>query len=150
MTRRYLFLALIASMLAGPLAAQAGYDPAPDPVRTLRNANGLTIKMLLEAADLGGTELEIGEITFPPGPVPMRGHRHGAVEIFYVLEGELEHILNGTPHRLGPGMVGVVRPGDEVIHGVVSATPVKALVIWTPGGEADRIAPGFTVQPPDR
>lgn len=38
-------------------------------------------------------------------------------------------------------MVGVVKPTDTVLHRVLSDVPVKALVIWVPGGEADRIAP---------
>jgi len=36
---------------------------------------------------------------------------------------------------------GVVKPGDEVMHRVLGDTPVKAVVIWVPGGESDRIAP---------
>jgi hypothetical protein len=38
-------------------------------------------------------------------------------------------------------MAGVVKPGDEVMHRVLSDVPVKALVLWVPGGEGDRIAP---------
>jgi uncharacterized cupin superfamily protein len=132
---------------AAPADAQSTYQAAPSPTRTLRSANGLTIEVLVEAAGLGGTEVDIAEITFPPGPTPARGHRHGSTEIFYILEGELNHIVNGTSHRLTPGMVGIVRAGDEVIHGVASAGPVRALVIWAPGGEVERIAPGFAVQP---
>ena len=38
-------------------------------------------------------------------------------------------------------MAGVVKPGDEGMHRVLSDGPVKALVLWVPGGESDRIAP---------
>lgn len=31
---------------------------------------------------------------------------HGAVEIFYVISGELEHVVNGWSYLLKPGMVG--------------------------------------------
>jgi mannose-6-phosphate isomerase-like protein (cupin superfamily) len=72
---------------------------------------------------------------------------HGRIEIFYILAGRLDHVVNGESHLLRPGMVGIVRPGDEVIHRVVSDVPVKALVIWAPGGEADRIA-GFLNERP--
>ncbi|MCH7475211.1 MAG: hypothetical protein IIA27_11105 [Gemmatimonadetes bacterium] len=41
----------------------------------------------------------------------------------------------------------IVRPGDTVVHRVVSDVPVKALVIWAPGGEADRIAGNFRQRP---
>ncbi|HZD04831.1 MAG TPA: cupin domain-containing protein, partial [Longimicrobiales bacterium] len=81
------------------------------------------------------------EITLPVGSSPAAGHRHGAMEIFYVVEGVLGHVVNGEELRLEPGMVGVVKPGDSVIHRVLSDVPVKALVLWVPGGEADRIAP---------
>lgn len=142
--RAVLGFVLIALAIPAASAAQESYRPAPTPTRILEGRAGLSIKVLVDAATLGGGEVEIAEITFPPGPIPTRGHQHGAVEIFYVLEGTLEHIVNGTPHRLTPGMVGIVRPGDEVIHGVVSEGPVRALVVWAPGGEVDRIAPGFT------
>ena len=139
-------LLLSVAGVASPLAAQTPRDAAPTPTRTLENRGGVTIKVLLEAANLEGAAVELAELTLPPGPTPTRGHRHGSTEIIYVLEGELNHIVNGTPHRLGPGGVGVVRPGDEVIHGVLSTVPVRALVIWSPGGEVERIAPGFTVR----
>jgi uncharacterized cupin superfamily protein len=69
------------------------------------------------------------------------------VEIFYVLEGTLEHVVNGVTHVLTPGMVGIVRAGDEVAHRVPGDEPVRALVVWAPGGEVDRIAPGFRQRP---
>lgn len=109
--------------------------------------SALTIKMLVEAENLGSSELEIGEITFPAGSVPRRGHNHTSIEIFYVLSGELEHVVNGESHLLTPGMVGIVRPGDEVNHRVSGNEPLRALMIWTPGGEAARIAPGFDQRP---
>lgn len=129
-------------------APQASYQPAGAGTRLLEGANGLMIKMLVEQSNLGGSEVEVGEITFPVGAgAARRGHRHQRVEILYVLDGTLDHIVNGESHLLSPGMVGIVRPGDAVVHRVASDTPVKALIIWAPGGEADRIAPGFTVKP---
>ena len=65
-------------------------------------------------------------------------HRHGAVEIFYVLSGTLGHEVNGEMHMLTPGMVGVVRPEDSVRHIVPKDADVKLLVIWTPAGEAKK------------
>jgi uncharacterized cupin superfamily protein len=128
-------------------AAQSpAYEKAPSGTRWLENG-ALRIKVLVEAANLGSSDVEIGEITFPVGMSPARGHRHGAIEIFYVLEGELDHVVNGTSHLLKPGMVGIVRPGDEVIHRVASSVPVRALVIWAPGGEVARIAPAFQQRP---
>lgn len=128
-------------------SAQDNYARATRGTRILRSDAGLEIRILVESTNLGGSEVDIGEITFPPGPAPSSGHRHGAVEIFYILSGRLDHIVNGESHVLDPGMVGIVRSGDEVIHHVVSDEPVRALVIWAPGGEADRLAQFFKQEP---
>ncbi len=142
---------------AVPAAAQQaeepaeGYARATTGTRWLESEGGLTIKMLVERSNLGGGEVEIGEITFPVGSgAGRRGHHHERIEIFYVLSGRLDHIVNGESHLLDPGMVGIVRPGDEVVHRVVSDSPVRALVIWAPGGEADRIARFLDERPIER
>lgn len=134
------------ALLAAPLAAQDagaadGYARASAGTRELDLAGGTRIKLLLEAANLGDTSIEVAEITFPVGTNPTAGHRHGSTEIFYVVEGVLDHVVNGVSHRLEPGMVGVVKPGDQVAHRVLSDVPVKAVVMWVPGGEAARLAP---------
>lgn len=92
-------------------------------------------KLLLDESNLGGKELELVELTLPAG-LAVGGHRHGVVEIFYVLSGTLDHEVNGEMHRLTPGMVGVVRPEDSVRHIVPPESDVKVLVIWAPAGEA--------------
>jgi len=143
---RFLTLALLLAAVPLNASAQVTYQAAPRGTRVLERG-ALSIKVLVEAANLGGAEVEVGEVTFPADGSPARAHRHGAVEIFYVLEGELGHVVNGVEHRLTRGMVGIVRPGDEVSHRVLSPDPVKALVIWAPGGEVARIAPGFEQKP---
>jgi quercetin dioxygenase-like cupin family protein len=104
--------------------------------------SGTTIRMLLDESNLGGAEIEIGEITFAPGS-SSGDHPHGSTEVFYVLSGELEHIVNGESHVLKPGMLGFVRPPDQVNH-VVGNETTKALVIWAPGGEAGRVLGSWT------
>jgi quercetin dioxygenase-like cupin family protein len=108
-----------------------------------RSPSGTTLRLLLDERNLGGTEIEIGEITFPPG-ANSGNHPHGSTEIFYVLSGELEHVVNGEKHLLQPGMLGFVRPPDQVNHVVPGKDPVRALVIWAPGGEAQRIVGRWT------
>ena len=107
--------------------------------------SGTTIRMLLDESNLGGTEIEIGEITFAPG-TNSGDHPHGSTEIFYVLSGELEHIVNGERHVLKPGDLGFVRPPDVVNHKTSNAGPTKALVIWAPGGEAGRVLESWEKQ----
>ena len=121
-------------------AQEASYDIGSKGTRFLEFAGGASsFKILLEEANLGGQELEIAEHSFAPG-TNIGGHAHTSIEIFYVLSGELEHTVNGETVLLTPGMVGVVRNGDEVIHGVPSADiPARVLIIWTPVGEIKRI-----------
>jgi hypothetical protein len=64
---------------------------------------------------------------------------------FYVLEGELEHVVNGRSVMLSPGMVGTVRPPAMVRH-KTSAAGARALVIWAPGGEVARVTARWRAQ----
>jgi len=137
---------IVGALGLGLIIASAAHAQSPDAyarasagTRQVTLGGGTVIKMLLDASNLGGAELEVAEITFPAG-ASSAGHRHGAMEIFYVVEGVLGHVVNGVEHRLEPGMAGVVRPTDEIMHRALEG-PVKAVVIWVPGGEGDRIAP---------
>ncbi len=150
---RAMLAAVVALMIllwgAPPVGSQANepYAKATEGTRYLESRNGqLVIKVLVEEANLGSGEVEIAEITFPAGSQG-GDHRHGSIEIFYVLSGTLEHVVNGESHMVGPGEVGIVKPGDAVAHRVPGGEEVKALVIWAPGGEVGRIAPGFSVRP---
>ena len=98
---------------------------------------GARLTTLVDARTLGGPETEIVDIVIPPGPGGP--HRHGAVEIIYVLSGELTHIVNDTPYVLRPGMIGIVRPSDTVVHRVVGPEPAHILVIWPGSGELERV-----------
>jgi len=91
------------------------------------------IKVLIEENNLGSQGAEIAEIWFPPG-FEGQSHPH-ELEIIYVVEGELDHIVNGESHILKPGMTGVVRARDRVVHKTHSAEGVRTLVIWPLGGE---------------
>jgi quercetin dioxygenase-like cupin family protein len=104
---------------------------------TYVSPTGARLRMLLGSDTFGGTEMEIGELTFPPNS-DSGDHLHGAVESFYVLEGELEHVVDGKSQKLGPGMVGTVRPPARVRHKTGPAG-ARALVIWNPAGEAARV-----------
>ena len=124
-----------------PPAAEAAapQGEAPSDLGAFVSGSGTEIRLLLSESNLGGAELQVGEITFPPG-TDSGDHRHGATEVFYVLSGELEHVVDGVPEILGPGDLGFVRPPSRVNHRTdPDGPPVKALVIWAPGGEGTRI-----------
>ena len=115
------------------------YDVVSQGTRELPSRDGSDfLKVLVEASNLAGDEVEIAEITIPAN-YEGGGHPHGSMEIFYVLSGQLTHVVNGKGAQLNPGMVGIVRAGDSVRHINETDEPVKTLVIWVPGGEIKRL-----------
>ena len=126
----------------------ASYRRSSGGTKVLENDAGTVIRILVEKSVLGDSSVEIAEATLPVGAgAGPASHRHGTTEMIYVVSGELDHVVNGTAHRLTPGMVGIVKPGDTVIHRVVGQAPVKLLLIWAPGGEVDRLSQRFRVRP---
>lgn len=116
------------------VAATHGQDA---PKRTFTSPGGTQLRVLVDAASLGGSEVEVGELTFTANSESAE-HQHGVTETFYVLEGELTQVVNGKPIRLGPGMVASIRSTDHVVHRAGPAG-ARALVIWAPGGEIARV-----------
>lgn len=110
-----------------------------------RSQGGTTLRLLLDEGNVG-SEVAVGEMTFPAN-LDSGDHTHDAIEMFYVVSGELEHIVNGKSQILKPGMAGYVRPPDKVRHKTGPGGPVKTVVIWVPGAEAGRIAARWTREP---
>ena len=136
----------VMSISAG--AQDSTYRRSSSGTRILENDAGTTIRVLVENTVVPGTGVEIAEATLPVGSgAGPASHRHGVMEMIYVISGELDHVVNGEAHRLTPGMVGIVKPADTVIHRVVGQTPVKLLLIWAPGGEVERLAQRFRQRP---
>lgn len=137
----------VAGIAVAAGTGDAKYEAASQGTRWLESPSGLKVKMLVDKSNLGGSELEFGEITFPADYQKSPPHKHGQVELFYVIEGKLGHIVNGVKHVIEPGMVGIVRPGDQVEHSVESDGPVRGLVIWAPAGEADTLIKAGVFKP---
>jgi len=130
-------------------AAKSGTSYTPTSTGTRKLVAGpVWIKMLAEASNLGRDDVEVAELFLPPEFGEGSARQHGSLEIFYVLEGVLGHEVNGITHRLEPGMLGFVQPGDAIRHSVLSDVAVRAVVIWVPGGEAQRLIEhaGFNVE----
>jgi len=88
---------------------------------------------------LGGTTaVSVAELIIPAG-VDVPDHVHQSAEIFYVLSGELEQTSEGKVQKLTAGMACLVPASTTTHHKVTSKEPVRALVIWAPGGEEKRI-----------
>jgi quercetin dioxygenase-like cupin family protein len=111
---------------------------------TYRSPSGATLKLMLDDTNVG-PEVTVGELTFPAN-TDSGDHTHGAIEMFYVLSGELEHIVNGKSQILKPGMVGYVKPPDKIRHKTGPAG-AKVVVIWVPGDEGKKIAARWTKEP---
>lgn len=137
---RFLVVSLVAALFCISEPAQSQSDK---PV-TYKSPGGTTLKLLLGDSDVG-PEATVGELTFLPN-ADSGDHKHGAIEMFYVLTGELEHVVNGTSQILKPGMAGYVKPPDTVRHKTGPAG-AKVLVIWVPGDEAKRIVSRWHREP---
>jgi quercetin dioxygenase-like cupin family protein len=111
---------------------------------TYRSASGTTLRLMLDENNVG-PEVSVGEIVFPPN-LDSGDHKHESIEIFYVVSGELEHVVNGKSEILKPGMTGYVKPPDSVRH-KTGAAGAKAVVIWVPGSESKKIAARWTREP---
>ena len=120
--------------------AQSGKADGP----TYRAPGGTTLKLFLDETNVG-SEVTLCEITFPPNS-DSGDHKHGAIEMFYIVSGELDHVVNGKSHILKPGMTGYVKPPDAVRHKTGPAG-AKAVVVWVPGEEGKKIAARWKAEP---
>ena len=136
MKRRYLACAVVACVVsfgAGMLA-----QSATDTMSYQNGPGGSRLDVLFDGPTMGA-DVDVARLTFPPG-TDSGSHAHGVTEIFYVLEGTLNHVVNGESHILTKGMLGYVKPPDTVTHIVdPNGPPAETLVIWAPGGEAARL-----------
>src|SRR4029078_6950642 len=111
---------------------------------TYRSPGGGTLKLMLDDSNVG-PEVTVGELTFPAN-TDSGEHTHGAIEMFYVLSGDLEHVVHGKGQMLKPGMVGYVKPPDKIRHKTGPAG-AKVVVMWVPGAEANKIVSRWTKEP---
>lgn len=148
--RAVALLAILATLTAGLAAGQdAGRGAAPPPRAssasvTYRAPSGVTLTLVFGDSGIG-PEVAVGELRFPPN-IDSGDHVHGAIEILHVIEGELEHTVEGRTVRLTAGMTGYVRPPDRIRH-KTGASGARVFVVWVPGDEAARIAARWRREP---
>ena len=140
MTRTALSAAIFAMCLAASGTARSEQPQGS----TYRSPTGTTLRLMLDESNVG-PEVTVGEITFPANS-DSGDHKHGATEMFYIVTGELEHIVNGKSQILKPGLAGYVKPPDSVRHKTGPAG-AKAVVIWVPGDEGKKIAARWKKEP---
>jgi quercetin dioxygenase-like cupin family protein len=142
MTRTSIFLLTVALVLA--VAASPSAQSGKTQGSTFRSPGGTTLKLMLDETNVG-PEVTVGEMVFPPNQ-DSGDHQHGTIEMFYVVSGELDHVVNGVSHVLKPGMAGYVKPPDKVRHKTGPAG-AKVVVVWVPGEEGKKIAARWTKEP---
>jgi quercetin dioxygenase-like cupin family protein len=141
MNSRTIWLAASFVLSLGATAAAQSDKPQGT---VYRSPGGSTLRLILDDTNIGA-EISVGELTFPPN-TDSGDHAHGAIEILYVLSGELEHVVNGKSMILKPGMAGYVKPPDKIRHKTGPAG-AKVLVMWVPGAEANKIVSRWTKEP---
>ncbi len=130
----FIFFLPLVPMLSS--AQDIGYQAiTSEALRESPAGSGIGFKILVDAANLGGEETRIAELTFPAGYAG-QSHLHEAIEIFYVLSGQFGHEVNGVGGTLTAGDIGIVKPGDTVAHSVIGNAAAVVLTIWLPGGSA--------------
>ncbi|HEY7172349.1 MAG TPA: cupin domain-containing protein [Vicinamibacterales bacterium] len=135
---------IVAAVAALSLAAAVGAQGDKPQGTTYRSPGGTTLRLMLDETNLGA-EASVGEMIFPPN-TDSGDHQHGAIEIFYVVSGQLEHVVNGRSQFLKPGMSGFVRPPDKVRHKTGPAG-AKVVVMWVPGEEGRKLASRWQREP---
>lgn len=117
-----------------PLLAVAGVWAADDPQLTsttfpfdslkANSAEGHTTRAVTKGVIPTGEHVEVHETTLQPGAMPHAAHRHSHSEFWLIREGTVEITINGQPHRLGPGGVGLATKDD--LHGIKNVGDVPA------------------------
>jgi quercetin dioxygenase-like cupin family protein len=125
-------------------AAVVAAQSTPHQGTIYRSPGGTTLRLMLDDSNVG-KDVSLGEMIFPPN-TDSGDHQHGAIEMFYVVSGELDHVVNGVSHVLEPGMSGFVKPPDKVRH-KTGAAGAKVVVVWVPGEEGSRIASRWKKEP---
>src|SRR5436190_1781630 len=115
MRRHALFVGAAAVCLAAAVAAQSDRPQGT----TYRSPGGTTLRLMLDETNLGA-EASVGEMIFPPN-TDSGDHQHGAIEIFYVVSGQLEHVVNGRSELLKPGMAGTRSAPSSMVASVLRA-----------------------------
>jgi quercetin dioxygenase-like cupin family protein len=96
-----------------------------------------------------GSSIEVFDTSGPAGSGPPP-HSHVWEEVYVVLDGQLEVLVDGESHVLGPGGVAHVPAGT--VHGYRNVTEAHFLTIVTRGNAAKffaQAADEVTMDPPD-
>ena len=133
-------LGLLLPALAATASAQSGAQPAADnsleklPVMKTKSYlyNELPVqtngqnkqRRMFTAKTHTGFKIESHQSDIAPGEVNHPPHQHLREEMMLIRSGLMELTISGTPHRLGPGDVGVI--GSNEIHNAKNVGTTRA------------------------
>jgi uncharacterized cupin superfamily protein len=93
------------------------------PVKASGTGNVNKTRSILKGQLHNGFALEVHETELPPGGAPHPPHRHVHEEMFVVLEGSVDFIVNGVTTRLTPSSAGFAASND--LHGISNGSGAR-------------------------
>ena len=124
-----------------PKFFKARIDDAP--TRKMNLGRGTSIKLVNGETGASNVDVHINLLNEDSGPGEIHYHAR-AENVYVVLEGTLEVVIEGERHLLGPGEVGWIAPG--VVHTAGNAGlggVTRILEIYAPAGEDFHAVPDW-------
>ena len=103
------------------------------PTRPMRHDRGTQIRLFGEENGARNIDVHINVINVDSGPGPYHFHE-SAENVYIVLEGEIEAVVEGERHLLRKDDVAFSPPGLKHSAGNAGSTPARALEIYAPVG----------------
>ena len=104
------------------------------PIRTMPPNRGKTLRLIDEADGAKNLDVHINLLNARSGIGPM--HYHAKAEnIYVVLDGILDVVIEGKQYRLNAGEVAFIPPGTPHAAGNHSDGVVRLLEIYSPPGQ---------------
>jgi len=104
------------------------------PVKIMRWNRGKTLRLVDEEDGAQNLDVHVNLINVDSGPGPTHYHAQ-AENVYIVLEGEVEAIVEGKKYRLGPGDVAFIPPGVRHAAGNCGDTLARVIEIYAPAGQ---------------
>ena len=105
------------------------------PTRKMNLGRGTSLKLVNGETGARNVDVHINLLNEDSGPGEIHYHAH-AENVYVVLEGTLEVVIESERHLLGPGEIGWIAPG--VVHTAGNAGlggVTRILEIYAPAGE---------------
>jgi mannose-6-phosphate isomerase-like protein (cupin superfamily) len=109
------------------------FNLADAPTRPMRWDRGTQIRLFGEETGARNIDVHINIIDVDSGPGPYHFHEH-AENVYIVLEGEIEAVVEGERHILRKDDVAFIPPGLRHSAGNAGTTPARAIEIYAPVG----------------